>query len=163
MKRIVSLLLCMMMAFSIMSATAETGVEQISFEPNITVKMDKDAKEWVQGEEIRAIFTVAILMDYLISLDGEDPAFDLNILSNTSYVGRSGFMVVCLLLAEDNKKALVLVYHTLSHDAAYSVMEFSGKSAAEKGLEAVCEDGYYKNDVTDIYKVYTRITEAMNN
>ena len=72
-RKFVSILLCMTLVFACFGTA---GAEKTAFAPTLTSSTDVSAETFTSGGEWRALFTVAIMMDYLISIDSKSP-FDL--------------------------------------------------------------------------------------
>jgi len=157
-------LMAIILSVILLSATAAYAEqpETVFFEAILTKAAHTSAEDWMNNSETRAFLTMCMLIDYKISLKDGEPGFDLNIDSNISYAGRNGMMLAVAFLSSDKTKELLLICNTESQQAAYSIMDVSGQSAAEAGLNASCEDGYYMNDISEMYAASKALMDALD-
>ena len=157
MKRLIAFtLVCVLLSLSVsVNATSDLKTMTSIF----TDSANLNAKEWMSNEEYRALLTCCLALDYLLSAD-ENNKFDIDVLSNASYAGRNGFIVSSMYLSSDNREVLVIMYHTLTKEASYMTMNVLSRNQAETAFKAACNDGLYKNDVTDVYSVYQQLMET---
>ena len=157
-RKFVSILLCMALVFACFGTA---GAEKTAFAPTLTNSTDVSAKTFTSSGEWRALFTVAIMMDYLISIDNKSP-FDLDILVNPSFVGRNGSTVYISVLAGSKDQALIVSFDTDSKEAYWELISCNGQEDLEKTLKSTCADGYEANESAQLLLVYQKISEKIN-
>ncbi|MCR5297586.1 MAG: hypothetical protein K6E17_09260 [Clostridiales bacterium] len=119
MKKLVSLFLCVTILCAAAATCAETTInEHFHFSPGLVSSVGLSAEEWIGGGLTRGMFTVFILLDYTISLDGSDAPFDLLETQNSFYVGKMGDVVSLMVIPEDLSCGLVLSYDVSMAEAS---------------------------------------------
>lgn len=158
--QIAVLLLISTIVLSNFSAYAD--VEPKPFETNFTAAVNLNAKNWFATEENRSVLTCSLALDYTLATSDMYNAFKIGLFNNPSYVGRSGLLLVVIYPSSDTNQTLALFYDTTSHEGSYYVYDGMSSSLAERAIQAVATDGYYKNDVSTLYDVYTEMLKAFN-
>ncbi len=162
MKKLICVLLALALLCGCVCALAD---ESVNFEPSITKLLDYSASDWVLTSYNRAALTVLLLLDLsqnnVISSD-EMTALLANIsLRGVSYVGRDGAMIH--LIACDGENNMAVIYTPALSLANYVKLDNSitDASVVELIIANFCNDGYYKNDPSDILDVTLEILNAL--
>ena len=148
-----------MSGFSNIDCNAEdTGV---SFSPTICYGMGKTGKEWMENAESRAYATISLALDYMISFNDRTPDFTPNMFE-TSYIGKTGLDLVVIYKSDLTTDRLAVIFRPITGEASYLILEnIPTDTQADYMMQTVCVDGYYKNDIEDIYMVYNDISNAL--
>lgn len=169
MKRIAALTLVLLLVFSLVTCgytetyTYNDGYGE--FTPTLTNAMGFTGKQMMETSESRAMATIVLALDYMLNMNKtveNEEQFTPN-LFETSYIGKNGVDIYVYLKSDTRDDRLVIIYRPVTQEASCDVMALSfGDTQVEYVLKEVCSDGYYKNDIEDIYTVYSTIMKSMD-
>lgn len=149
-----SLVLALMLVFCA-TGVAENDLESINFKPDILNSLELDATGMMVSPQMRALFTILLALDIPDSTN-----FDVD-LSQSSYVGRDGDVIYFYLHGESEDA--VISYSPFLELAIYvGVPLNTPDSVVEEQLDPRCPDGWYKNDINDIYNILLELNSAIN-
>jgi len=158
-RKFVSMLLCTALVFACLGTA---GAEKTAFTPTLTNSSDVSAEMFTSSGEWRALFTVVIMMDFLISQDDNKAPFDIDLFTNTSFVGRSGSTVYASVLSRTADQAVIVSFDTGSKEAYWELISCSGQEDLESILKSTCADGYSTNEANQLLVIYQKISEKIN-
>lgn len=108
------------------------------------------------------MFTVFILLDYSISLDGADAPFDLLETQNAFYVGKAGDVVSLMVIPGDLSCGLVLSYDVSTAEASGYLIDGPDLEAQRQAYVDFCTDGYFQIDYgTEIIPILSLVAGSM--
>ena len=175
MKKILALALAVMLA---LSATAVVWAEEEESDWVIFEPLYANSIEWTsddfESERLRAFITVMLILDLdnTFSASGDSELSDAfkdfgeTVISESSYVGRSGDNLLIVLKYKDKMVSVAYepaLYNTSSafSGALYKVSDALSDSLVEYYLEESCADGYYKNTLTALRYVLNVLAEYL--
>ncbi|MBR2572275.1 MAG: hypothetical protein IKE30_09170 [Clostridia bacterium] len=153
MKKALSLILVLAFLLSCSCGAALAADSKIvPFTPTMTNLGEKSAKEWFSSAETRALFTILLYLDLPENVRGK---YD----SSKSWVLKDGMSLMLFVLGEED--SLAVVYTPATEYAAYSRVGVTSETMAKLVLEGYSGDGYYKNDIEDLYTIAQLLSEAL--
>ena len=160
MKKMVAwlLLLAVLLCTAGVSLAESSDDSTVSFTPTLANLAGMTASESMASSKQRALISVLLAVDYMsANTNGDSYSPDL---AKASYVGKKDLMVVVYLHAP--AKDILLLYQPISKEAAYFYVDTNVDTIAEILLRSTCTDGYYKNDIEDIYTILQDLSNAIN-
>ena len=159
-RRIVSMLVVVVLLLVGTVGYCDTSEEneEVYFEATLTNILDMQAKEWFASSYYRAVLTVMVAGD--LALACEDGSFDLaTAITEDTYVGKEGLDLIVYFHGVDED--IIVVYRPLTGDACYLPMEEMSSEYVEYILGELCTEGFYLNDMEDIFEVVADLQEVL--
>lgn len=159
MKKILSLVLILSMLFVCSTIGYCESSEIVDFTPVLTNYLDKDLDEWFATGTNRALLTCSIAMDLGLYVDDEvlnlQEAF-----AKSTYIGRSEELIMITLHGGEKD---ITIYYCPSLDCASYVLEEKCQDfILEYAFNESCEDGYYKNESSDLMAAAIVLSSIIN-
>lgn len=134
--------------------------EFTNIEGNLVSIFDYTPSKWMESSMYRALLTVSLAVDVGLQ---EDIPYQANYYEG-SYVGRSENDLVVMVGTEDKNVVLSIMYNPYLNHVRYLFTENNASFDAfcKYVLTDWCENGYYKNDISDILEVTDLLIEALN-
>lgn len=160
MKKTICTILALAMLFTT-ACIAETGTDDpgtVLFDANLTNMIDNTVRQWMSGNDTRALLTILLAIDMTVSMGLDEMPIDA---TKTSFVGSDGDIIGVLLRCDDGEHDYAIVYQPATGTAAYSQMPTLSDTLARIALESECLDGVYENDHGTLAAVAGELTNAM--
>jgi len=149
------LMLGLMLSGMAVAETTDDGT--IVFEAQLTQILDLSASEWYESSEKRAYLTMLLILDMGLT---DDTFFSRVSLGENSYVGKDGLNLAVYVHMTDGDG--VMVYCPATGEASFVSMESNLTDLlAESVMASTCGDGYYKNDLEDLYEAALELQGLM--
>lgn len=160
MKKMLCALVALTFYLSSISFASSEGILN-SFDLVLTKVFDLNVKEWMENEYYRALLTVGLAYDVG---QVEELPYTPD-LSESSYIGRSGFGIAVCTETNTENVMLVLIYYPHTKEAEYFYAEDIDEfDVVAKGvMSETCQNGYYKNDPVVLYEVAEILMDAIGN
>ena len=136
--------------------------EPVDFAPTLTNSFGPTAKETISTDDTRAIVTVSLALDYMLSLNKDGTSFNPDLFL-PSYIGKNNLDIIVGYQSSSDDGALIIVYRPVAGEAAAQVfLNLNSETAIKAAVERASSDGSYKNDMESIYKTYEALNKAIN-
>ena len=157
-----AVVLCIGFIFQLIfvSHIAKSESNVVEMNPTVTNIIQKTADSWIDTSESRALLTVLLAADYLM----ENPNGIKPSIVDTSWVGKSGFMLVVVLYSQERGKLITIMYNPTIEQAYYDILSSGvlNDAAIERVIGKTCEDGFYVNDFEDLRYAANQLNEILN-
>lgn len=94
------------------------------------------------GDGEYTLLRKAMLQDYLTQASDEADPFEADD-NRTGSAGRNGRWFISMFLSADGKEAMYIVYHHMSGDAGYVILDVDSPEQAEMQMKEICKNEYY--------------------
>ncbi len=158
MKKLISLLLCVLLVFPFALAAAETAesTDVFTFTSTALAELKVQAEEIMTMHEYQAILAIFVEMEYVMQADGAGIEAELiDMLNNNSYMGRDGSVLKVMVTITDEDRTCYFICDMNTREVAVSYVPGSDAAAAEADFAAMCPDGYNLIDRTAVYQAYS--------
>lgn len=153
MKRLACILLSLIIV-CVLGCSAMAVGDTHDFLAFTTNMVEQSVIGWFSTEELRAMATILLTLDFLSEV-GEEAGYDPLLFTEPSYVGIKGLdLYVTIRTAKDS---ILMLYRPSTGEAVYMEMDdyFGDDAYMEAGLREICGVGnYFKNDMLSMLSVY---------